>query len=332
MLSRMTALPTGILKLAATELHTILDGPTLIHLEGHHSQPIFISVLLHGNEHTGWEALRKLLQKYQERQLPRSLLIFIGNVEAAKHNQRFISGQKDFNRMWGDSETPASPLMSEVLKIAKELDPFFSVDIHNNTGKNPHYACINKLDKDSLYLASLFSKTVVYFIRPESVQSMAFSKLCPAVTIECGLSGQEVGTQHVMEFLDGCIHINSFPSREFDKTSVRVFHTVATFKIPAQFSVGFGEEKCDINFHPEIEFWNFKELDCGVKIADVSIETDRTPIEIITENGQNASLDYFELSGDALLVKRPFFPAMITKDLNAIRKDCFCYLMEEFAI
>ena len=54
---------------------------------------------------------------------------------------------------------------------------FASIDIHNNTGLNPHYGCVNRLDPPFLHLATLFSRIVVYFKRPLGVQSAAFASV-----------------------------------------------------------------------------------------------------------------------------------------------------------
>lgn len=331
MLRQLNYLPDGILDLAATELYQTLHGPTLIHLPGRHSQPIFVSVLLHGNEHTSWEALRRVLRKYEDQVLPRAMSIFIGNVKAAKFNLRFIDGQQDFNRIWGTSDEPPASLMQHVITEMKKRDVFMSIDIHNNTGKNPHYACINVIDDRFLYLAHLFSRTMVYFIKPEGVQSMAFAKLCPAATVECGLSGEETGTQHVMEFIEACLHLSEFPNRPFDRRAVNVFHTVAICKVPPQYSVGFGEPQCDVNFHPEIEFWNFRQLSPGLPLAEVSTGID-DPINVVNEHGEDVTDQYLTVKDGCLLTTHQCIPAMITRDLNAIRKDCFCYLMEEYPL
>jgi hypothetical protein len=72
MLTVLDSLPEGLLACEATDLHRVLDGPTLIHLPGRRPEPLFVSVLLHGNEVTGWQAARELLQEYQQRELPRA--------------------------------------------------------------------------------------------------------------------------------------------------------------------------------------------------------------------------------------------------------------------
>ena len=80
MLTVLDHLPEQLLEKAAHELSDILSGPTLIHLNGARSRPLFVSVLLHGNETTGWEAIKQYLKSQQGKILPRSLSIFIGNV------------------------------------------------------------------------------------------------------------------------------------------------------------------------------------------------------------------------------------------------------------
>ena len=164
MLTVLDHLPENILDKEAHELIEVLSGPTLIHLTGKLSRPLFVSVLLHGNETTGFYAVQRLLKKYQQQDLPRSLSIFIGNVEAAAVNQRRLDRQADFNRIWPGTEEDylaEAHMMKQVVEIMAEKNVFASIDIHNNTGLNPHYGCINLLDKKYLSLAGMFSNTGV---------------------------------------------------------------------------------------------------------------------------------------------------------------------------
>ncbi|NOZ38522.1 MAG: peptidase M14, partial [Gammaproteobacteria bacterium] len=180
MLNILTELPEGLLQCDARQLIKILSGPTLIQLEGKRNDVLFISVLLHGNEITGWEALRSVLSHYRDKVLPRSLCLFIGNVEAAAEGQRCLPGQTDYNRIWKvDGLTAEHGLAREVLAELDALQLFAAIDIHNNSGINPHYACINRLDADFLHLARLFSRTLVYFIQPDEVMSLALTAYCP---------------------------------------------------------------------------------------------------------------------------------------------------------
>ena len=108
MLEIFNHLPDGLLDQEASGLHQVLKGPTLIHIAGRKRRPLYVSVLLHGNETTGWETIRALLKRYPEGELPRSLSLFIGNVRAARENLRFLDDQPDYNRIWSGGDGPDS--------------------------------------------------------------------------------------------------------------------------------------------------------------------------------------------------------------------------------
>ncbi len=99
MLNEMSHIPDALLTAKADELDDVLGAPTLFHLNGINKQPLFICTLLHGNETTGFYAIQRLLKKYQDRPLPRAISLFIGNIEAAKENQRRLDTQDDYNRI-----------------------------------------------------------------------------------------------------------------------------------------------------------------------------------------------------------------------------------------
>ncbi|MDP3123204.1 MAG: M14 family metallopeptidase, partial [Thiobacillus sp.] len=198
-LTHYDAVPPGLLDLPASRLGEVLPGPALIHLPGRRSPPLFVSVLLHGNEDTGWLAAQTVLKKYAAAELPRALSLYIGNVAAARSGVRRLDGQPDYNRVWLGSEEPDSAetaMMLQVVDAMRARGVFASLDIHNNTGLNPHYACVNRLEPNFLHLATLFSRVVVYFIRPLGVQSAAFAELCPSVTLEFGKPGTPGSVDH----------------------------------------------------------------------------------------------------------------------------------------
>ncbi|MEZ5541944.1 MAG: succinylglutamate desuccinylase/aspartoacylase family protein, partial [Pseudomonadota bacterium] len=109
MLNEIQALPAGLLEARVEGLQALLGAPTLLHLPGRHPEPLFVSVLLHGNESTGFYAVQSLLQKYAAGGLPRALSLFIGNVAAASQGLRRLDGQPDYNRVWPGTLTPEVP-------------------------------------------------------------------------------------------------------------------------------------------------------------------------------------------------------------------------------
>lgn len=331
MLTILDHIPDNLLDLHATQLHEFLSGPTLIHLEGRQTQPVFVSVLLHGNEDTGWEAIKALLNKYKGNPLPRSLSIFIGNVEAARHKQRYLDGQPDFNRIWMDGETPEHAMMQQIIGEMKSRDVFISVDVHNNTGLNPHYACVNHTENRFLHLATLFNRTVVYFTKPEGVQAMAFADICPAVTVECGQVGHKNGVEHSMEFLEACLHLDHLPDKPVAPHDIDLYHTVAIVKIPHEASFSFNEQQADFRFPEDIEYFNFRELPVNTPLAKLR-DSKKIMLEAWDESGKNLSERFFKIEDNTICTALPVVPAMLTTSTRIVRQDCLCYLMERLNI
>lgn len=326
MLKELDALPDGLLELPASRLHERLSGPTLIHLQGRHTQPLFVSVLLHGNEDSGWSAVQQLLRDYQGRELPRSLSILIGNVSAARDGVRRLAGQPDFNRVWNRGDTPEHRAMAEVLASMERRQVFASIDVHNNTGLNPHYGCINVLDHRFLYLATLFGRTIVYFLLPDSVQSLAFSRLCPAVTVECGKVGQALGIEHARQFIEAVLHLDHFPEHKVAPTDYELFHTVATVKVLEGVDFTFNETSNSLQFTTSLDALNFRELPKGTFWGHVN--TSAKVIEARGERGEELTDRYFEIVNGQLRNCLPVMPSMLTLNSEVIRQDCLCYLME----
>ncbi len=327
-LTILDEIPEGLLQVKACDLHDYLSGPTLIRLQGKRNDVLFVSVLLHGNETTGWDAIRELLTEYEDGNLPRSLYLFIGNVTAAAEGLRVLDGQQDYNRIWKkNNETAEGEIAAEVLDIIAGVTLFAAVDIHNNTGINPHYACINELDSPFLHLATLFSRTVVYFRRPDSVLSLALSELCPATTVECGKAEDVQGKEHAKEFINACLHLQDFPTHEVAKHDIDIFHTVATVKVPEAIDFGIEQPTAKLNFIGNMDRLNFQELAAGTVLAHSKCDNEAC-LEAINEDGQDVAEQYFSCEKGVLRFSVPLMPSMLTLDEQIIRQDCLCYLME----
>lgn len=324
-------MPQGLLDCPASDLHRTLDGPTLIHLPGRRPQPLFVSALQHGNEISGWDAVRRLLKgRYARDPLPRSLVLLIANVRAAARGQRHLTDQPDFNRCWPGSDTGPGPwheLFADITRHVRALKPIASIDIHNNTGRNPHYAAVNYLDPASLRLAALFSRTVIHFTRPGGVQSMAFGAFCPAVTLECGPPWLLDGTDHALAFLESVLNLEQVPDQLPSPENLELFRMVATVKIRPDVAFGFEPEMSELALRADLDRFNFSELPPGTRLGRTTSEDDM-PLVAVTHDGVDVSRRWFAVSGTQLLTTRPLMPAMLTTDEPVIRQDCLCYLME----
>ncbi len=335
MLQELFEIPQGLLSLGAHELEAALGAPTIVHIPGRRDPALFISVLMHGNETVGWDAVRRLLNRYHDGfdyDLPRSISLFIGNVEAASAGQRRLSGQPDYNRVWPGSEQTGSAeasMMQRVVDSMAHRGVFASVDMHNNTGVNPHYACVNVLDNRFLHLATLFSRIVVYFIRPLGVQSMAMARLCPAVTLECGKVGQMHGVVHAQEYLDACLHLSELPVAPVPEHDIDLFHTVAQVKIPETLSFSVNGNAADLLLSAELDRLNFRELAAGTALARVDPGC-AACLDVRDEDGRDVAARFFEVTDEELCFRIPVMPSMLTLDEQVIRQDCLCYLMERY--
>ncbi|MCX8048862.1 MAG: M14 family metallopeptidase [Methylohalobius sp.] len=328
-LHRIESIPERLLDIDARDLHTLLPDPTLLYREGKEPRPLFVSVLLHGDEITGLLAVQRLLKKYRTHPLPRSLAIFFGNIKAAQFGVRRLDSQPDYNRVWpgGDqADCPEAKLMQKVWQIMAERGVFASVDIHNNSGRNPHYACINSLDLRFLNFARLFGRLVVYFRRPLGVQSMAFAQLCPAVTLECGRPGTELGIRHAFDFLDTCLHLTAIPNKPLSSHALDLFHTVAQVKIRPGIRFSFKSDEAELILREDLDRLNFVELPAGVGWGQTC--SNALPLLAVDEEGNEVSERYFAVDRGRLVLTRKLMPSMLTLDERIIRQDCLGYLME----
>ncbi len=329
-LNELHYLPDGLLEQPVERLEALLGGPTLIHLPGRQSQPLFVNVLAHGNESTGFYAMQSLLRDFQGKELPRALSLFIGNVSAARHGLRRLEDQADYNRVWPGTTTPDLPeavMMQQVVDLVRARRPVASIDVHNNTGINPHYACINRIDNRFLQLASLFSRTVVYFIRPLGVQSMAMAMLCPAVTIECGKPDQQYGTRHARDFIEACLRLSELPEHPVASHDVDLFHTVATVRVPDGIRFSFSDDSADLRLVATLDHLNFRELPAGTQLGWLH-DPALTPLDVRDEDDQPVFERYFRIDQGVLRSRCSFMPSMFTLDERVIRQDCLGYLME----
>ncbi len=321
--------PDVLLDASVFELWRHLPGPSLFHLPGRDRQPVFISVLLHGNETTGWETMQAVLKQHRASGLPRSLLLFVGNVAAGKAGVRTLPDQSDYNRTWPGTLTPQTPeaaLLAHVVETVAGHDPFASIDIHNNTGNNPHYACINVLDDRYLHLARLFSRTVVYFKKPEGVQSAAMARVCPAVTVECGRPGVTSGVEHAAEFVSAVLHLSHFPEHPVPDEDLDLMQTFAIVKVPTGASVSWNGSEADFRLRGDLDRLNFSELSAGESFGSVGDGSDQR-LEVLSGCETEVDVSYFEYRDGQILLSRSAIPAMLTLDPNAVRLDCLGYLM-----
>lgn len=316
--------PVDLLDLDATELNDRLGGPTLIRCGGECGDPaVFVSVLLHGNETSGWDAIRRLVAT---RGLPISprVLFFIGNVRAAAANVRTLPDQDDFNRIWDGPEHP----LARALTAEIESEHFTAaIDLHNNTGKNPPFCVVTNTKPATLDLAADFSPRIVLVESPASVLTRHFEDRCPAIAVELGAVGEPECIGRAEALLTGIIH----GATDTDQRAIHpptIYQAIARIfvKPEIEFSIG-PAENVDLELAPDLEEQNFAVLPPGRLIGDTKRRL-ADVIRVEATDGMDVTTKFIAQTGDALRLRRSAIPAMSTSDVQGIRLDCLCYLME----
>ena len=327
-------IPDDLLEMSTADLHQILPGPTLLRIPGKKEPPFFICTLLHGDEPTGFLAVQQLLKRYtqQKKPLPRSIWLFLGNTTAARNQVRFLPDQPDFNRIWKGGTLPEHRVVEQLLALLESNKPFAGVDIHNTSGKNPHYACVNKLDRAFINLGNLFSPMIVYFTRPEEVISRALADLCPAITVESGQANDPFGVDHVLDFLEQCLLLETISENTNGTTDPRVYHSIARIEIPDGCRIGFGEScrDTDFNFIENLESMNFVE-----QAENTLIGWRCNPglkLMVVDEQGKDVSEGFISYENGEIRLMRSVVPSMLTTFAPNILGDCLGYLMQRYAL
>jgi hypothetical protein len=326
-------LPAGLTDHDARALARHLGGPSLIHVPGHREPPLLVSVLLHGNETSGWQGVRRLLTELtaSNARLPRSLILFIGNVEAAAAGVRTLPQQQDFNRIWRGAQGPEGELAREVLAALARRTLFAAVDLHNNTGQNPHYAVVTNLQRDSLGLAYLFDDKAVYVREPATVMTRSLAERCPAIALELGPIGDPRCDDRAFDYVKRCLSLEGIPPA--DSSRLQMFRTEARVHIADQtpFSFAGEDESLPLVLTGGLEAVNFHELATGTEFA-----VTRNPLaeafRVLDVQHRDVTARYFTLADGRVLLRQSVIPAMYTTDPVVIRQDCLCYFMERMPL
>jgi succinylglutamate desuccinylase len=322
-LTILGALPDGFLDCSARNLHNIVAGPTLIELAGAREPPLFVSVLLHGNEGSGLTAVQRVIAKY--RHLPRSLMLFVGNVAAAREGLRRLDHQPDYNRIWPgglQGEGAEALVMAEVHDRVVERRAFAAIDLHNNSGRNPHYTVICKLDPRTLALAAVFSPRVVLFRGIPGTQTASFTGLVPAITAECGRPAERGNAAAAARLVDAALNCDELSG---DTAALQLYHTLGVVRVREDVTFGFGSTDAELRFTAALDAHNFCDLASGTVLAETNHPK---PLKMIDAAGRDVAEEFFATVDGKLRLLRKIVPAMFTVDPLMIRQDCLGYLME----
>ena len=336
-LNIINELPDAFLDISYRDIKKVFEQPTLIHLKGYKSPALFVSILLHGNEFSGLEIMQKIFKKYQTDNgyiLPRDLWLFVGNVDAAELGLRAIDGQVDFNRAWPgtpDPQTDTAKLIEKVFETINKDHLFAAIDLHNNTGQNPHYGCITDETEENKYLCAFFNHIGMVFKSPKGVSTMAFDGICPAITLECSTPGNKPAKEKAFALLDDLMHMDHFPTKSLAKHDLQLVKNSATVKINKDVTFSFDDENSisdnDLTIVKNFDHHNFTMLEKGEVFAHTKVDK---PLLVISPEGEDITSKIIQNKNGSLSLKTAMMPAMITMDKSIVLQDCLCYLLEDY--
>ena len=330
----LETVPPALFDTPARALLDLLGRPTLIHLKGEQDPPVFFSTLLHGNEISGWEAMCDVFGTALRngRPLGRSAVIFIGNVHAAAQGVRSLPGQMDFNRIWR-GEHEHTPLVEEVMAYLKHHQIFVALDIHNNTGRNPHYSVVTEMTPQTMGLAYLFSDKAVLVEEPDSVLTRAVQQFCPATTVEVGPIDDVQSTLRTVELVERYLALETIP--EADTNDLTMHRALARVHVADGVSFDFADERDatrlstdDLVLTAGMEAVNFHAVSAGTEFGFTRKPLGRV-LQVFDPRHDDVTDQFFEEIHGDITLRRPVIPAMYTMDHDVIRQDCLCYFMEE---
>ena len=242
--------------------------------------------------------------------------MFVGNVHAAAQEMRHLPDEVDFNRIWQQQ-----PWHSNLNEILEAYQPWCGIDIHNNSGPNPHYSVITDHRASTLALATLFSSKVIFTDHTLEILAHAVSFHCPALTIETGTVDDPTSEQRAYDFLERLNMIRRVP--ESLQCDLESYATVGIVKVEH-------ENGCLDNFprfDESLSKKSFTTLPAGspflntlpsgwqVNVLDPAHDLDLTD-------------DFLEFRDQSAFLKRDVVMSMFTHTPLLAIQDCVCYFLK----
>ena len=306
-----------------------LKQPTVVRIPGHdRNRCRAVSVLLHGNEPSGLIALHNYLRSGAVPAV--DLLCTISAIDAALEpplfSKRMLPGRRDLNRCF------APPYSDEDGAIARDLLTHLRkakceavVDLHNNSGHNPAYGVITKIDNTQLGLVALFAHRCVVTPLRLSTLIEALENELPAVTIECGRSGDTAADALATHGLARYAALDVLPIRP---RTMQLYENPVRVCLGPDATIAFSNTPVpdvSITLRPDVDAHNFERLSAG---AAIGWTTDRQiPLRATCAGGKDVTTDILSIKDGVIRLRRAAVPIMMTTDPEVAAQDCLCYLV-----
>ncbi|MDP2325351.1 MAG: peptidase M14, partial [Gammaproteobacteria bacterium] len=225
----------------------------------------------------------------------------------------------------GEVAGPEGEMARAVAAYIRCIPLFAAVDLHNNTGHNPHYSVLTRLDAPCRGLAGLFASKAVYIQEPDTVLARLFDDLCPVVTLELGPVGDLSCDDRALDYLQRCLALESVPR----PGRVDLYQTRVRVHIRDGISFSFANEgrATPLVLTSGVEAVNFHALPAGSRFGRSSRPLTEV-LRVLDAMHQDVTDQYLIRRNGEIELRKPVIPAMYTTDPLVVMQDCLCYFME----
>jgi len=218
-------------------------------------------------------------------------------------------------------------MMRRITEIAHGLPLFAAIDLHNNTGKNPHYACISDPHGRNQNLAAMFNRIAMVF-RHKGVSTLAFDGICPAATLECGLPGNPAGIEHACRVIEELLTLDRLAGEAPPREQLHLVESHLDVHIQRNVSYAFdAAADVDLRFERDIEERNFTLQDPQQVFAHTRVER---PLQVLDDDNHDVTDQVLRIEQGRIYFNQTLMPAMITRDKLVIQQDCLCHLLQDY--
>lgn len=310
-----------------------LGRTTLLTLPGTgEAAPRAVVTLQHGDEPSGLQALLRVLRR--RRRFTFDLHVVIGNVEAALEPpgfaHRFLAHQRDMNRLWA-MDAPDDAQSAAVVAVREHLlalAPSSVVDLHNTSGANPFHSIVTRTDVASLDLATRFTTTVVHWQQRVGALMEAFDGRVPAVAVECGLAGRPASLAFALDGVRRWL-AGPDPSPRAELLDHDLLAPMRRVLIDPAVRFRFGgspDAEVEVTVPIDADRRNGIPTPAGWTLAEVAPGRSM-PFRVLEPDGRDVTHEVLALEGGRVLVTVDATPLMMTRTVDAARKDCLTYLL-----
>jgi hypothetical protein len=323
-----------------------LAGPTAIVLDQGKPTTRVVSVLMHGNEPSGFQAMLDFFRN-PPKNLTTNVVFLVQNVLAAQAGHKPFefrfhpSTQSDLNRQWLPLGTPEPELHPYVastyafLKTLPRIEGF--LDLHNNSGDNPVYATLSYDDEAQPNLA--LSESLGAFLTDQYLTfklSGGFDggvrELAPAVAVECGRldspAADLAASRILKQFLAPQIGPAAWHAAP-DKTRYEIEAEIALASRDYALHIEGMHELQAIRaldhglflLRPDIELRNFRKIVPGTSLGLWRGEGMPVAVKTLEKEPRDLAAHYFECKDGHVMFRNEAFLAMATTRLSNIRKS-----------